>query len=50
MPELPGERVRLERVWKTQVGDGPEALRQLRPAITAQQVVAASQDGVLSCA
>jgi outer membrane protein assembly factor BamB len=48
LPDLPAERVRLERVWKVQVGQGPEALAQLRPAITAQQVVAASQDGVLS--
>lgn len=48
MPELSGERVRLERVWKTQVGDGPAALSSLKPAVTAQQVVAASQDGVLA--
>lgn len=48
LPELSGERVRLERVWKTQVGDGPATLSSLKPAVTAQQVVAASQDGVLS--
>lgn len=48
MPDLPDERVRLERVWKVQVGGGPDALPQLRPAITGQQVVAASRDGVLA--
>lgn len=48
LPDLPAERTRLERVWKGQIGNGPDALQQLRPAITSQQVVAASQDGVLS--
>ncbi|MBP7177418.1 MAG: outer membrane protein assembly factor BamB [Moraxellaceae bacterium] len=48
LPDLPAERVQLDRVWKAQVGNGPEALLQLRPSITAQQIVAASHDGVLS--
>lgn len=47
LPELPAERVRLERVWKVSAGDGVGEVARLRPAASGQQVVVASHDGVL---
>lgn len=47
MPNLPSERVRLERVWKMQVGAGVGELGRLRPAVSGEVVAAASHDGVL---
>lgn len=48
LPDLPSERVRLDRVWKMKVGDGVGALGQQHPAFSGQLVVAASEDGVLA--
>jgi len=47
LPDLPAERVRLERVWKVSTGDGVGEVTRLRPAASGQQVVVASHDGVL---
>lgn len=47
LPDLPAERVRLERVWKVSAGDGVGEVTRLRPAASGQQVVVASHDGVL---
>lgn len=46
-PALSKERVRLDRAWKIQVGEGVGALAYLRPAVTSGQVFAASQNGLL---
>lgn len=46
-PKLPESRVKLERMWKVQVGDGAGAQLQLRPALTAAQVFVASQSGLV---
>lgn len=46
-PALSKERVRLDRAWKIQVGEGAGALAYLRPAVTSGQVFAASQNGLL---
>lgn len=48
MPDLPSERVRLDRAWKVKVGDGVGELGQQHPAFSSQLVVAASEDGVLA--
>ncbi|MDP2227912.1 MAG: outer membrane protein assembly factor BamB [Moraxellaceae bacterium] len=47
LPDLPSPALVLERVWRTDVGKGPGVENGLRPAPGAQQVVAASHDGVL---
>ncbi len=47
LPDLPVERVRLERLWKVSVGDGVGDVTRLRPAVSGKQVVIASHDGVL---
>ncbi|MFP5430906.1 MAG: outer membrane protein assembly factor BamB [Gammaproteobacteria bacterium] len=49
-PELAKQRVRLDRVWSLRVGDGAGSLAYLRPAVTAGQVFAASQSGLLVAA
>ncbi len=47
-PDLPADKVVLDRLWKTSVGDGLDKDDvRLPPAIGEQRVTAASRDGVL---
>lgn len=46
-PALAEQRVRLDRAWKVQVGEGAGELTYLRPAVTAGQVFAAARNGLL---